>query len=370
LGAQTQQTDENGGFAFDVDDMRDQGEATRNAEGVWVPRYRPDALTAVKKGRLPARVELPPLAELRRTKPAPEFTLVLTGEPLEIAGRVLEPAGTPVEGAMVRLTDETPFGMIVEKIGGEGIGLSTSTEALLRGSSHTVETRTQKDGSFTLGGLLDREYRVVAFDKRTLRRAESAPIRAGRRDAEIRLDDCSACVRIAGTVVGLDGTPVPGVSVGLGAVIDDTRAPVYAAQTETDEAGRFVFESVVADAPLLSVTHASIFFVFGWKPDPKTPLDELEIPVARKAHVQVDLGTDTARADEFGLIDARGEPVEMVMSRGNIMWMPERVDVVDGKSETVGCAENGAMVVLYKEKQEVARIPVRLVPGEITTVRP
>jgi RNA polymerase sigma-70 factor (ECF subfamily) len=370
LGAESLLSNDDGRFAFDVDEMHDMGEAEQNADGVWVPRFRPDALFAVKAGKLPARVELPPLPELRSADQPGEFTLVLAGEPLEIRGRVLEADGKPVSNAMVRLGDETRFGMIHEKIGGEGIGVSTTAEKLLRGSAWSAEVRADRDGAFTLGGLLDREYHIIAFDPNTLRRATSEAIHAGSRSAEIRLPDRAGCVRVAGTVVGLDGTPIAGASVGLGAVIDDTRAPVYATHVETDEKGRFEFESVVSDGLMFSITHSSTFFRFGWRPDPKDALDKLEIKVARKAHVQVDLGTDVEKADQFSVVDAHGKPVDLMISRGKVMWMPEHGDIVQGKSEPVACAENGAMIVLYKAGKEIARQPVRLVPGEITVVRP
>src|SRR6185503_7957091 len=199
--------------------MRDLGEFEKDGSGTWKPRFTLDSIFAVKLGKLPTQLKLPPLAELREPGAVTDFTLVLSGEPLSIRGRVLEPDGSPVPNAIVRLGDATPFGMIYRKIGGEGIGVSTTAEALLRGGEAYTEVRTDKDGRFTLGGLLDREYRVIGFDSKTLRRAKTEPIRAGKNDVEVRLPDRSACVRVAGRVVGLDGTPIAGVSVGLGAVI-------------------------------------------------------------------------------------------------------------------------------------------------------
>jgi protocatechuate 3,4-dioxygenase beta subunit len=369
LGPKTEMSDADGAFAFDVDDIRDGGEFQQDETGTWRPRFTLDSIFAVKRGKLPTRLKLPPLVELREPGAVTEFTLVLDGEPLSIRGRVLEADGSPVPNAIVRLGDETPFGMIYQMIGGEGIGVSTSAESLLRGGAAFTDVRTDAEGRFTLGGLLDREYRVIGFDSKTLRRAKSEPVRAGKNDVEVRLPDRSACVRVAGRVVGLDGTPIAGVNVGLGAVIEDSKAPTYVPQVDTDEKGRFEFGSVVGEGLTFSISHPSTFLVLGWQPPAGAALDDLVIEVARKAHVQVDLGTDTQKADAFAVLDEHGKPVELMVSRGNMMWMPERADIVEGKSEPLACTESGRTIVLYKAGKEVLRQPVRLVPGEITTVR-
>jgi hypothetical protein len=177
-------------------------------------------------------------------------------------------------------------------------------------------------------------------------------------------------VRAAGRVVALDGTPIEGAHVALCTRIGDARSPTFGPTTETDKDGRFEFASVVPGGLMFSVVHPDIFLELAWKPEEKASMDALEIRVARKAHVQVELGADKARADHFKLFDAHDTPVDMVMSRGNMMWFPEKVEIVDGKSEAVACAENGATIVLYKDDKEIARLPVHLVPGQVTTVRP
>jgi RNA polymerase sigma-70 factor (ECF subfamily) len=369
LGAQSLVTDAAGAFAFDLDDRREGGEAIVGEDGVWQSRFKPDALFAVKVGKLPARVALPPVEELARDDQR-SFTLVLEGEPRSIRGRVVHSDGTPVPNALLRLTDETPFGMIYRKVGLEGIGVSTTAEALLRGETGGNEVRAKQNGEFEIGGLLEREYRVIALDPRTMSRTTSEPIRAGASDVELKLPPCDRCRHVAGHVLALDGTPIVGASVGIGSPIDDARIPVYPRSVETDEHGAFDFGSVVTDDVTFTVQHSSTFVLLGWKPADQAAVDALEIRVWRKAHVQIDLGTDKTRADAFRVLDENGKAVELVVSRGNMMWMPEKGEIVDGRSEPLVCAENGKFVELLKAGVEVTRIPVRLVPGEITVVRP
>lgn len=369
LGAQSLVTDAAGAFAFDLNDGREGGEAIMGADGVWTSRFNPDALFAVKVGKLPTRIVLPSFAELARDDQR-SFTIVLSGEPRVIRGRVLHSDGTPVPNALLRLMDETPFGMIYRKVGLEGIGVSTTAEALLRGESAGGEVRANPTGEFEIGGLLDRDYRVIALDPRALLRTTSEPIRAGARDVELKLPPCDRCRHVAGKVLALDGTPIVGAAVGIGAPIDAARIPVYPRSVETNEHGAFDFGQVVGEDVTFSVQHSSTFVLLNWKPDDQAALDALEIRVWRKAHVQIDLGTDKSKADAFRVLDEKGQPVQLVVSRGTMMWMPESGDIVDGRSEPLMCAENGKFVELQKAGVEVTRIPVRLVPGEITIVRP
>lgn len=369
LGAQSLLTDAAGAFAFDLNDEREGGEFIQDSSGVWGPRFKPDALFAVKPGKLPARIALPSFAELARDDQR-SFTLVLSGEPHTIRGRVLQSDGTTVPNAYLKLMDETPFGMIYRKVGLEGIGEATTAESLLRGGVDAGEVRGRANGEFEIRGLLDRDYRVIALDPRTMVRITSDPIRAGAHDIELKLPPCADCRHVGGKVLALDGTPIVGASVGIGSPLDDARIPVYPRTVETDDHGAFDFGLVVTADVTFTVKHFSTFVLLGWKPADPAALDALEIRVWRKAHVQVDLGTDKTKADAFRVLDEKGKPVELVVSRGNMMWMPESGDIVDGRSEPIVCAENGKFVELLKAGVEVTRIPVHLVPGEITIVRP
>jgi hypothetical protein len=370
IGAQTKESAADGSFAFDLDDVRNGGVHERNSEGVLVPKFKNDAIIAVKTGHLPARADLPPLDELRKLAETNEYTLVLGGAPLEIRGRVVDADDKSIGEAILELMDETPFGMIYEVTGREGFGMAMSAEQLLRGGYRAKKLQCDAEGAFVIGDLLEREYRLAVLDPRTLRRAISDPIRAGTRDALIRLPTEADCVRVAGRVVAKDGTPIAGAELYIGAAVDAKRQPMFARPIETDAKGRFEFARIAAEGLSIHVSHPSIFMVMGWRPGPKDKLDDLTIEAVRRCHVQVDLGDRKDRAASFVVLDSKGERVELVEIHGSVWGFPEAADIVDGKSEPIGCGEAGTTVVLYKDGKEVERVPVTLKPGELVIVRP
>ena len=50
--------------------------------------------------------------------------------------------------------------------------------------------------------------------------------------------------------------------------------------------------------------------------------------------------------------------------------MHENVPIADGRSPVVATPEEARTLVLKKGGQEVARLPLELVPGELKVVRP
>ena len=145
---------------------------------------------------------------------------------------------------------------------------------------------------------------------------------------------------------------------------------IYAARRETDEAGRFDFGRLDPEGLKLQLTSATIFVEIGWEPPDDARLDELEIAVSLRCLVQVDLGDRPDMADEFSIVDDRGEPAVLLHFAGPVMWMPPREPIVEGRSEVVAAEEKGRTVVLWKKGEEVARLPVRLDGHELTIVRP
>lgn len=370
LGPQSIVTHDDGAFAFDISDVREGGTAVRNSDGVFVPKYSSSAIVAVKAGNLPARFELPPADQLRELARRASIDLVLDGEPLEIRGRVVDADDHAIAGAVVSADDETPFGMIYADVGNEKYGLDATIEHLLRGGFSAREPATDASGTFVLGGLLDREYRVSVLDKRTMRREISAPVRAGSRDVTIRLPGESSCVKVAGRVAAADGTAIAGAHVVLGCAPSATEPPTFGTSVETDADGRFEFPKVRPDGLVLQISHPSIVLIVDWRPSAADELDKLAILAVRRCHVQVDLGARTDYATSFAVFDAKGEPVKMLLVHGAITWLPERIDIVDGKSEAAAIEENGVTIAFYKGEAEVERMPLALKPGELVTVRP
>ena len=149
------------------------------------PRSESDkVLWAAKAGLLPACIERDPAASW----PDP-IELVLAGTPLSIQGRVLDEQGKPVAGARVWTDDTTDFGAIEVDDFGPMTTIGVKVEGILSGQLWLRHTETDRDGAFSLKGLLARDYRLSVLDQPTLRYVLSEPIPAGRSDVRIHLRD-------------------------------------------------------------------------------------------------------------------------------------------------------------------------------------
>ena len=324
-----------------------------------------DEMVALKAGFLPAHF----------AKPAegwPSFiTLRLEGEPLEIRGRVVDEAGAGVPNTQVWTVDEHPFGVVVEEVG--NTGRFQSVEMLLRGGEES--TTTDKDGAFVLGGLVPGEYRVACMQRRSLLHAEVAPVAAGKHDVRIVLESSTKCVRVAGRVVSRSGRPVEGVTLHPGLRLErwpyvkDPPFPMHGDSATTDAEGRFAFDKLSPDGLSFQVISPNLL-VLEWKPPAEAKLDELEIVVALRCHVQVDLGTRTDLADSFVVLDEAGAKVQALEYQGPMAMVQDPVPIENGGSPVVAVTEDAKTVVLSKGDKEVGRFPIVLVPGELKIVRP
>ena len=383
LGANTQTTAADGRFLFDLDspmfapgppqetDEAAPGEASGRSEprfpGPQAPR---DLLRAVKYGRLPAEARVPPLEELR-LDPAPrEYRLVLQKGVLEIRGHVVEADGQGVAGASITVLNETPFGIILERVGEAAVGHDASLERMLRGGIYMGIADSSADGLFLVQGLTARKYDLAALDARTLRYAVVRGVEAGTRDARIEMPPAAGLVHVAGRVVSRAGEGVPGIDLHIGRLSEGARTPDMARSLTTDAEGRFDLGTVDPEFLRIQVMGEKIFLIMDWRPPPGARLDALEIVVSQRCPVKVELSPRAPRADEFSFLDAQGEPTQNLQFYGPMISLPERCALQDGVSEVYATEDAARTLVLYSKGQEVERLPVRLVPGEVTTLRP
>jgi RNA polymerase sigma-70 factor (ECF subfamily) len=380
LGVDTALSDESGRFALELG-ARDSFSAMLGLE--------PATLTAVKRGYLPAVFEAP-LADAAgpgRARDWPGFvTLELGGEPLSLAGVVTDHRGDPVEKARVWVADPTFLGAVD--------GVPMPIEHVLNGvQTHWATVEVDERGRFLLEGLLERDYLLRAMDPATLVYAEFGPFAAGS-EVVLGLPTDRVHPRVAGRVLSHAGEPVAGASVFPmcdpyvarvdGQVIGTSHSSLDG--TTTDAEGRFELANVPVSLVYLRVEGESILpLEFGRVPArsrgagesdaaeelsglPGDSILELEIRVVRRAHLRVELG-DAAAADSFSVLDAAGEPLILNLiasgSRRESFDMPIHAG---GRSDTLAVPDNGATLVLYLEGDEVARLPLKLVPGEVTTV--
>ena len=344
------------------------GEAEKHpsAGGGWQSKPQ-NAVTAIKPGFLPGRFE----------KPAggwpSSIEIRLGAPPLSISGRVADSSRAPVPGATVWIVDEQEFGTIIDPVG--GTAWSRSVESLLRNEAVGSAIHADDEGRFEIAGLTPRTYRLTAFDGKTLRAASSEPIQAGSRDAVLVLPSLETCKLVAGRLVSKSGRPVPGELVFPGRPLQRwpfmgaTPPPVFGGGETTDAEGRFRFEALSTDDLCFQVSGRDIDILFRWDPPPGARLDALEIPVELRCHLQVDLGSHGAEADEFSVLDAAGQELVLVSWRGPTGNFGKAFRLTDGRSEVVSAPETARWVVLKKSGVEVSRLTVQMVPGETVVAR-
>ncbi|MEE8142320.1 MAG: sigma-70 family RNA polymerase sigma factor [Planctomycetota bacterium] len=367
-GVDTTVSDELGRFAFNV---KDPSSLTRRFQ------LEADSLIAVKEGYMPGTV-VAQKGDSGNEWPE-SIVLQLGGEPLSIAGRVTS-QGKPAEGMRVWAVDPTFFGAL-----DPSRPRPTQVENILAGATssfwHYVET--DSGGHFELHGLLDRSYRLHVMDPETLLRVERlAP--AGADEVEIELPEDSFFERVAGRVVDREGIPVPAISI---SPMCDSFSPKYKGQTlgtrhslidgvTTDAEGRFQLARVPQDLVYLRLDGDAIVPLEygrgvrgGLKELAGEKIEDLEITISLRCHVKVELA-DPELADEVAFFDEDGNTVRIDIMSGHGRRTTERSEIVEGSSAIMAVIDAAQTLALYKNGQEVKRLPVRLAPGEVNYIRP
>lgn len=324
-------------------------------------------LRAVKAGFQPAELVL-----ASGERPADPLVLELGPPPLAIRGRVLDAAGAPVPGAEVWTDEETHFGYVSMEGGEMTVRVGATVEGLLRDDPWTFRVRTDASGRFELRGLLPRDYRLRAFDRRQLRVA-TAVAGAGERELELRFTDEPRHALVAGRVTNLAGEALVDVRVvlerpALGGSGPGDRLEGLAARTDAE--GRFAFEQVSREVSAVLVQDRELGVEGHRRPlRAEDDLARLELFVPLRVHAQVDAGAE-AGAERAALLDASGRPLTLSIDHGEHFYASDEVQLDRGRSEAFSVSELAVTLVLYAEEHELQRVPVRMVRGELNTLRP
>lgn len=339
-------------------------------------------LAAVKKGYLPARYE-PPIVEGEPSWPA-HVVLRLGETPFAIEGRVVDDDGEKFPGAKVWVADATLLGA--------GRTGPVHFENVLAGDEDTMwrQIEADGDGRFRIDGLLQRDYKLRAMDPDTLLIAEAGPFAAGAVDVEIRMPTDQLYPKVAGKVLSHAGKPVGGARIYpmcdafharmKGQIVSTSHSALEGTTTEVD--GSFILPNVPKTLVYLRVEGDGILpleygrYVEGdprfadaaVRALPKDKIEELEIVVDLRCHVQVELADPTA-ADALAVLDAEGREIVINIIAGNSRREAERAEIVDGRSYPMAVPDSGRTIVLYKAGIEVARKSVELAPGALQQVR-
>ena len=381
LGVDATKSDADGRFSFRLDDP-ESFNARIAAENIRIDR---GILLAVKPGYLPAELR----ARGRREDGEPiwpaDVVLRLGSDPLVIAGSVVDADGEPLAGIHVWLANPTFFGGIIDEREPNGFPHLTHVENELAGAQpgwHRVES--DEDGAFVIEGVLERDYVLAAMDPETLLRVEMKDVPGGDENVVITFPADAVYPVLRGKIVDARGAPVESARVfpmcdafqtRLGGNVVSTQHDA-AESTLTDAEGVFELPNVPRDLVYLRI-EADDTVPLEWGRHVTGGLaklvgekaEELVITVGRRCHFQVEL--DLAdEADEIAVLDAAGNELEISEFIGSGRREGMRQPLTGGRSNMLAVADTAAWLVLYRQEAEVRRLPLALVPGEPTMVRP
>lgn len=367
-------TDHRGRFAFDA-------ETTRVAPVVRAVRagYWPAELAAT---RGPAGSSWPADVVLRIDRPA-----------LEVSGVVVDGQGEPRPGVRVWVDDPTVLGVTEEDgpIVLEGLAHGSREKAEVEADGEVVRdtpnalwswVRTDAAGRFALGGLLDREYRLRAFDPETLAIVTVGGVRAGRTGVELVVETPGDAGMLRGVVRSVDGGGLAGATVRVsvrpfllqrpdgGMTAWDWAGPAAV----SDAQGRFELR-VPRSAARVRATKEGFFPAsFAWDGNgavvPGDCVLELAPRVAGElGHVQVRLA-DPGRATHCALVGADGARASLLHRRGTGEQRSVRAaSIEDGMTSMLAVAAGEYELVLLRDGDEVERSRVVVEVGGVSLVR-
>lgn len=296
--------------------------------------------------------------------------LQLTTAPRSVHGRVLRADGSPAAGARVWIDDPTLFS---HQVGGS---MTTSVysssksasrkfwpetvEALQSKSGQLAPVRADSDGRFTIHGLCNRTYRLMAYDFATSLRSRPADAPVDTQEVELQLMG-DVFAKVQGVVVDQDGNPIAGVNV---AVWSDLvrltwgTQPVFSQNhirgaMRTGPDGSFWLYDVPANGTTLHFDGGGIL--------PTTHQESAEPLriIAQRANVMTVTCADHQAVDAVAALDSSGKPLMLTFRRGTSTFRSDRAKMRKGTAETFALTDRAAVIVGYRGDKEVRRTPLQ-----------
>ncbi len=290
------------------------------------------------------------------------IVLTLGGAPLTIEGRVVDEDGKPRAQVILWVEDPTPFGILGEDLYAKVEYLLTAKEGTSDGNWRT--TASDEEGRFSLGGLVERDYRLQMKDLGTLEAHSAGPFAAGSRDVEVEFPRAELR-RIAGRVISAGGRPVAGVSLAL---LGYAQSGIWnhfgGGDAVTDAEGRFAFEGVGGSGLQLWLRGDDVIPKMEGVGDGA----EIVITVTVRCHLKVELGAGSAGADELMVLGPEDEVLDLVEVGPTGVTTFHSAGFVAGRSNTLGVDERARILVLRKNGVELQRTPLQLVPGRLNLI--
>lgn len=306
----------------------------------------------------------PGFGRVARAGPYPlaPVRLVLGPAALTIRGRVLDAEDRPLAGWRITLSDGTGVS--------RGRVPAITAEDLTAGGSAAASTNA--NGAFVVEGLFDRAYRIAAYDPTTLVRVESDPVQAGAQDVVLRRPADALLPEVTGTVVGRNGTPIAGASVGIGVVTAEeggAKSWINGATTRTAADGTFVLKDVPARFAHLDVSGEDVIpttFVLA----DLDPRHALRLQVTRRGNFRIEGLPPSTDTRWLVALDARGEELSLWEFQANGWSSTNRLQLTTETTRVYAVSETVTTLVLYQPyDKEIARRPLSLVASDVTVVR-
>ncbi len=301
---------------------------------------------------------------------ATPLELRFAGPSLEISGRLLYASGEPHPGARVQLWQEEYV-----------VGISTAEDLSAKGAeipllmdafwSDPDPCLTDHRGAFVVKGLVDRDYRLRILDLEEGLALTTDPIPAGSSGLAITLPE-DTYQKLNGTVVDEHGRAVEGIQVIVSTWVihnSDNHAVRTMRRTYTEEDGSFMLSDVsrLASIRLRVLGDDSEFLDHAFWMEPDDTGEDLTLILERRCHFRVEV--QDPEVVSFRVLDEHDE-VLMISHFGAVGGDVGRrtFPLDDGRSPVVSTSDRARTLELLDT--ETRRVPIRLVAGEVTILRP
>ncbi|MFO1054492.1 MAG: carboxypeptidase-like regulatory domain-containing protein [Planctomycetota bacterium] len=296
----------------------------------------------------------------RRAWPA-DLRITIGSEGEGISGRVLHGDGTPVEQPSVIFESPGP-----EQVSGT---LSDAPD----GWETEVAIGSGEPGAFATPRVAPGRYRLRVMDPISLEMTITDPIATGSHEVAIRLPAVDRWPPLHGVVVDRNGAAVPGA--------DWTVERSDPAPGRTEAVQGFWHNATpngVIDHPPLSREVTTLCVkaagMAEWRRFaiadllPRLADFRVVVPVGRRARIELD-GTwqDATRAQ---LVDASGSHSAVVITQGDTAIGTPNIPLTQGRSQTFVALDDCTEMLLYRGKEMVRRVPIRLEAIEMNVLRP
>lgn len=312
-------------------------------------------LLAYRRGLQPAI--RPDFAKDLKSDPsaARDIVLRLGPETLEISGRVVNANDQPIQGVKVLLVDGVQDGNASQWI-----------ESVLGNQSNKGEV-TGRDGSFTFRGLAARNYTIRAIDDRAVAIVESNPTRAGTTGLQLRFTS-DAVRHLDGQVIDRHGQPIAGVNVKLLTAQTKTAKSTQwhrlGTQIKTDASGRFSFDRCPSQHALLGIDGPDVPWTRVKIPQGSEPM---QLTVPRLIRFKLRL-TSNLTADSFAIESQTGERIDFESFSADMQFGSNMHEIASENAPYYKVEDRGAVLVLLRDKNEVGRVPLNLLVGELNVI--